>query len=271
MQGNIPVVRLPDDEGYHYWEMFPDTWAIQYGEGLYCFLLVGQEKALLIDTGYGRGDFPNVVDRLTDKPIVLANTHGHYDHTGGNAWFPKAYMHPEAAKIARKSFGPIDPAFWANMPYPDYEIECIEDGYVFDLGGREVEALHTPCHSSGSLTFLDHGQRLLFPGDEFDSAQANLFGYDTIPAFLSNMKRLKAREAEYDYILPQHNGCPITKRYVDDFIRNAEDILAGHPHYAVVDDAPGYEPGGPWGMDRIRSRVGHSSIVYEDPNKPKED
>ena len=264
MQGKIPVVRLPDDEGYHYWEMFPDTWAIQYGEGLYCFLLIGQDKALLIDTGYGRGDFPNVIDRLTDKPIVLANTHGHYDHTGGNAWFPKAYMHPEAAKIARKSFGPIDPVFWANMPYPDYEIEFINDGYVFDLGGRKVEVLHTPAHHCSSLTFLDHGQRLLFSGDEFDSAQANLQGLDSVEPFLRNMERLKSREAEYDFILPQHNGCPIVKRYIDDFIQNAKDILAGHPHLAPIDDAPGSGPSED--PRRLRSRLHHASINYTDPN-----
>jgi len=268
MHGRIKVVRLPDDENYYYWEMFENTYVVQYGCALFCFLLVGEERALLIDSAFGRGDFPNVIDRLTDKPIILANTHGHYDHTGGNAWFERAYMHPESAKDARRSFGPVDPKFWANMPYPNYEIVEIEDGYVFDLGGRKVEVIHIPAHHKGSLAFLDHKQRLLFVGDEFDSAQASLFGFETVAPFLENLKKLKARESEYDFIMPSHNGCPITKRYLDDFITNAEDMLAGNPHPAIVDDAPGYLPGGPWSMDRLRSRVGHSSIVTDPPGKP---
>jgi len=71
MHGRIKIVRLPDDEKYYYWEVFKNTWNIQYGNALYCFLLIGEEKALLIDTTYGRGDFPNVIDRLTDKPVIV--------------------------------------------------------------------------------------------------------------------------------------------------------------------------------------------------------
>ena len=266
MHGKIPVVRLPDDANYYYWEIFPDTYAIQCGEALYCFLLIGAERALLIDTCFGRGDFPNIIDRLTDKPIILANTHGHYDHTGGNGWFPKAFMHPEAAKDARRPFRPVDEKFLANLPYPDYEIETIGEGHVFDLGGRRVECLHIPAHHPGSLAFLDYGARLLFSGDEFDAGQSCLGGRETVPPFLANLEKLKRRENEFDFIMPSHNGCPVTKRYLDDFITCAEDLIKGIMHEAIIDDAPGYLPGGPWGMDRQRSRVGNSSIVIE-PDK----
>jgi len=259
-EGKTNVVRLPGDESYHYWEMFEDTYAIQYGEALFCYLLEGKDSALLIDTAYGRGDFPHVIERLTEKPIMVVNTHGHYDHTGGNAWFPKAYMHPVAAETARRSFQPLDKEFWANMPYPDYDIVFINDGYVFDLGDRKVETIHTPAHSQGSLSFIDHKCRLLFTGDEFDSGQANLRGFETIAPFLENMKKLKSRESEYDFILPQHNGGPITKRYIDNFIKNAEDILAGNPHPVGLFDSPG-APGSN-NPNRTRSRVGHSSILY---------
>lgn len=260
MADKIKIVPLPDDESYHYWEAFEKTYAIQYGDGTYCFLLEGDERALLIDTVYGRGDFPNILQKLTDKPIILVNTHGHYDHTGGNFWFPKALMHPNAAPEAKHAFGPVDEAFFANFPYPDYEIETIDEGYVFDLGGRKVEVLHTPAHSEGSLSFIDHKCRLLFCGDEFDSGQANLRDLTAVRQFLHNMQRLKTREGEYDFIMPSHNGCPITKRYLDDFITNAQDILAGNPHLVPIEDAPGYSEG--MMKTRIRSRVGLAAIIY---------
>ena len=67
-----PIVRLPDDEPYRWWKLFPDTIVIHYGEALDTFLLLGDEKALLIDTAYGRGDFPNIVEELRD---VLDSLH----------------------------------------------------------------------------------------------------------------------------------------------------------------------------------------------------
>jgi glyoxylase-like metal-dependent hydrolase (beta-lactamase superfamily II) len=263
MYGEIKIIRQIGDEAYHYWKMFPDTWVVQYGEALYCYLLIGGERAMLIDTAYGRGDFPNVIARLTDKPILLVNTHGHYDHTGGNAWFSEAWMHPEAEKIARRNFRPIDEMFWANMPYPDYQIRHIEDGHVFDLGGRRVGCIYTPAHADSSITYLDHGQKILFPGDEFDSGQANLRGIESVKSFLINMQKLRSHWDEYDYILPQHNGGPIAKCYIDDFIQNAKDILAGHPHFAPINDAPGSSPGP---ENRHRSRLNHASINYNDPD-----
>ena len=92
-----PIVHLPDDEPYRIWRLFPDTFIIHYGEALDTFLLLGEEKALLIDTAYGRGEFPNLVDScIGDRELLVVNTHGHYDHTAGNPFYPRVYMHEKA-------------------------------------------------------------------------------------------------------------------------------------------------------------------------------
>ena len=76
-----------NEHGYIYgkWQNFPDTWVICYHGTLYCYLLIGSEKAMLIDTAYGDGDLRAFVETITDKPVMVCNTHGHFDHTGGNA------------------------------------------------------------------------------------------------------------------------------------------------------------------------------------------
>ena len=47
------------------------------------YLLIGEERACLIDTMNGYNDLSKVVKDLTDKPVVVVNTHGHPDHIYG--------------------------------------------------------------------------------------------------------------------------------------------------------------------------------------------
>ena len=57
-------------------------------------LVIGGEKALLIDTGYGFADIREVVESITDLPLTVVNTHGHADHAGGNRYFDRVWMNP---------------------------------------------------------------------------------------------------------------------------------------------------------------------------------
>ena len=258
------IINLPTDEAYHFWKPWPDTVVIQYGVHLHCFLLLGSEKALLIDTCYGRGKFPNLIaDLVGDREVVVANTHGHYDHTGGNPWFPQAYMHPNGMAYAKDSFEPQDPVWMANMPYPDYEMIPMEDGHVFDIGGRQIEALYLPAHSDSSMMFIDHGRRLLFPGDEFDSEQAALPRPNVIGQFHENMLRLQARRDDFDLIMPSHNGCPVCKDYLDDFEVCSRHILEGRPDLVDHPGLPAFER-----YVMKRAQVGLSSINYLVPKEP---
>lgn len=60
-------------------------------------LIIGNTKALLIDTGYGYGNLKSVVRSLTDLSLRVVNTHCHLDHAGGN------YLFQENTKELRKT------------------------------------------------------------------------------------------------------------------------------------------------------------------------
>ena len=70
---------------YMAWKLDEVTWAVSFMEGSeYLYLLEGEEYALLTDTGYGMNRLRAFVEKLTDKKILVANTHYHPDHAGGN-------------------------------------------------------------------------------------------------------------------------------------------------------------------------------------------
>jgi len=51
------------------------------------YLVIGREKALVFDTGYGFADCLPEIRKLTDKPLTVVDSHGHFDHISGNYLF----------------------------------------------------------------------------------------------------------------------------------------------------------------------------------------
>src|SRR5690606_24769212 len=72
------------------------TYAIsEYGhwEKVHSFLLIGKEKAALIDTGLGIDNIKRITDQLTDLPIIVITTHVHADHIGGHGLYDTILVH----------------------------------------------------------------------------------------------------------------------------------------------------------------------------------
>lgn len=67
------------------------------------YLVEGNEKACLIDTGSGIGSLRAYVDSLTNLAYDVVLTHGHVDHASG-AWEfkdKKVYLHPEDRELMK--------------------------------------------------------------------------------------------------------------------------------------------------------------------------
>ncbi len=65
--------------------------------GVCCYLVIGSEKAVLLDTCTGYGDLLSCVREFTQKPLFVLLSHGHYDHIGGAGQFDTVYMNPRAS------------------------------------------------------------------------------------------------------------------------------------------------------------------------------
>jgi glyoxylase-like metal-dependent hydrolase (beta-lactamase superfamily II) len=51
------------------------------------YLVIGRDRAALIDSGLGVGDLRAEIGTLTSLPCTVLNTHYHWDHVGGNSFF----------------------------------------------------------------------------------------------------------------------------------------------------------------------------------------
>ena len=129
--------------------------AVHY-EAPFIFLLVGEERALLLDTGATADPslFPlrATVDGLIgDRELVVAHTHSHGDHVAGDGQF--------AGRPATTVVGHAPDEVRAFFGFPDWPDAVVE----FDLGGRVLEAIGAPGHHAAAVAFYDRGRRSCSP------------------------------------------------------------------------------------------------------------
>lgn len=231
---------------YFAWKAEEDTWIISFMNGSqFLYLLEGEEKALLIDTGYAIGNLRAFVEKLTGKPVEVINTHYHPDHAGGNGEWERVMMSVHAPRDYRSMGRTVgDPA---ALPHPDYEKVFVREGDTIDLGGRVIEVMEAAdCHCHSSLYLLDRSRRMIFMGDEMDGAQVILMdnsadpeseaAYDldaVLGSFRANLCRVKALDGEFDWLMANHNGSPLAKSYLDDYIGLVDGVYTGA---AAVED-----------------------------------
>lgn len=153
--------------------------------GFQQYLILGTQKALLIDTGIGIGSIREVVSKITALPVTVINTHCHPDHAGGNAEFEPALINPaeldvfeqmatlefRSKDVARMPGGSgFIPRLQPAGPAPVFA----QDMQHIGLGGRSVQILFTPGHTHGSLCVYDEETGALFTGDNVQAGTTAL-------------------------------------------------------------------------------------------------
>ena len=83
-------------EWFHIEKIDNETFAIseyKHWEETHCYLLLGTERAVLVDTGLGVESIKRVVDSISFLPVLVLTTHVHWDHIGGHKYFRDFAVH----------------------------------------------------------------------------------------------------------------------------------------------------------------------------------
>ena len=188
-----------------------------YNESVY--LLEGDDRALLIDAGAWMPHLAETVAKLTDKPVSVVLTHGHGDHVGGVIGFPECWIHPADTIMIGE-----------GARHYGIKVHLLSEGEVIDLGGRQIEVLATPGHTSGSVTFFDKERGYGFSGDAFGSTNLLLFtnSFRTLIGTLDRtIAYMKANDIKILYPGHYHGDNPETLQRLLDEKRMSQEVLSG--------------------------------------------
>ncbi|MDM8101795.1 MULTISPECIES: MBL fold metallo-hydrolase [Oceanobacillus] len=226
------------------------TYAISelgHWEKVHSFLLIGDKKAALIDTGLGIDNIKRITDQLTPLPIDVITTHVHSDHIGSHGEYDRIFVH-EAERdwlvhgivglsleqirqnTARDITIPVPESFDPNTykPFQGEPTGILKDGDRVELGNRTLIIYHTPGHSPGHIVIFDEETGYLFTGDLlYDETPIYAFYPTTNPADLVNSLERLTQINHVSMIYGAHNTLGLLPEILDE-VKNAVEYLRKH-------------------------------------------
>jgi hydroxyacylglutathione hydrolase len=174
---------------------------------VYAYLIYGKQICM-VDSGIVSAkemifDYLRATGRDPKEIILLVLTHSHADHIGLSAEIKRISGCKVAAHGAEKNWVEDIEEQYRQRPTPTFRSYVrdstkidwvVKDGDVLDLGdGEGLKVLHTPGHSTGSISFLYPADGALFSGDAIPLA-GGLPIYSDVLVTIQSIRKLKAVE-----------------------------------------------------------------------------
>jgi glyoxylase-like metal-dependent hydrolase (beta-lactamase superfamily II) len=250
----------PYIEVYQYTDNMYGLWnpSLATGGDVWQYLIIGPEKAMLIDTAWGLGNQKGLVDKITGgMPLIVANTHYHSDHALGNVLYDRVYCHEYDMENIKTV---VKPGAWDrfsneyveydlnDLPeYKDYELIGVPHGHIFNLGGDyDIELFWTAGHSAGQAMFIDRKGRNIFAGDDVISdriscgagPQKGLFyqEYCNLTSYRDRLDILCTRLDEFDYIFSGHFANNLENSVLLNILEALNEVIADPKRYTYKEE-----------------------------------
>lgn len=195
-----------------------------HSEEVISYLIIGENSAILFDTGMGIANIRSEVEKLTNLPVTVINSHSHYDHIGGNSLFRQILAYNNVWEIQRLKRGYtieeckdfMKPENFINLPLefdldnyqilPSNVIRILDENEVIELGNRKIKILHTPGETPGSICLQDLDKNILFTGDTFYPGTLWLHrDENNLKLYTRTLEKLCSLEPQLEFICPGHN------------------------------------------------------------------
>ncbi len=219
------------------------------------YLIEGENRALLFDSGNGIADISGVVKQLTNKPVSVLNSHTHYDHVGGNFSFKTIYGMDTLFTTARQTGHPNEDiaievssqALCRKLPNgvtennhisrPFSVTHFLNDHDVINLGGRQLEIIRIPGHTPDSIALIDRKAKLLWTGDSYYSGPIWLYAPETdLSEYAKALEKLIKEIPNVKALLPAHNTPWVDPKILLEVKKGFHAMLAGQTQQIELGD-----------------------------------
>ena len=242
--------ELPvSNDWFKVYSVAPGVWAIyepfQWQEVI-SYLIEGEERALLFDTGNGMGDIKAITDQLVDKPLLVLNSHTHFDHVGGNYQFSNvlslntefSISNSKGRQDADTAMEVSDDALCHGLPDglkpEDHRLRAytatdwVAGGDTIDLGGRTLEILHLPGHTPDAIALIDRKSGFLWTGDSFYEGPIWLYAPETdLALYRESLAKMVALVPSLNALFPAHNTPKTAPEILLDVQKAFDRVLSG--------------------------------------------
>lgn len=242
--------------------------------GVLTTLVVGQKQALLVDTAYGIGDLKSLVTSLTSLPLIVINSHGHMDHSGGNYQFDEVLINEKDFELCQahnsleKRNENIETAIKNNILPFNFEINSyltqragnlkILNTKIFDLGGLTIKIVNLQGHTKGSIGFLLVEDNLLITTDAICPwVWLFLEESTSVKVYIETLKYALTLPFT-DFLLGHGSGQVMPKKIINEYLKVAKEIdmskavKVSYKHFEHLDSYcySAYKPyeAGKWGI-----------------------
>ena len=258
--------------------------------GVMFYLVIGSEKAALVDCGFGVTDtLPAFLAKLTDKPIVCIVAHGHPDHAGAAALFDDIYMNEKDEPLLPVSLSyerRMDDVFgigFDGKPKPvDEELKSycekhivmtekldykpMKDGDVFDLGGKRLEVVALPGHTQGSVALVNKEENYALISDCFSHRTAMVKAPTekraALTAYRDGLARFLGMIDDDTRMYWGHGVDSVPRAIPEAMLQACNEVLDGKTENDVPSNSPFQKRPGMEHIRMMEHRCGEVTLVY---------
>ena len=176
------------------------------------YLVIGEDRACVIDTMNGYNDLHAAVRKLTDKPLTVVNTHGHPDHICAVRYIQQLYGIPAYLSPADREMLPLFQMF-GKIIKMDTDIAFTPtdatDGMEIRIGDTlRFKVIATPGHTPGGTCYYNEEGEILISGDTLFAGsigRTDFKGSDYDALIRSILERLIPLPGD-TLVIPGHGG-----------------------------------------------------------------